>query len=96
MENFKRYCQPFHSQYGLKDQEPGLIIPFTTTIDFAKNFFGNDLAGGDSAYDSTWYATKIAAAGLWFDDYNAKVEGYTGSPLLSTTPVAYLVPIGTD
>ncbi len=59
---FVRYCQPFQSQFGTLEKEPGLIIPFSTTIDFAKNLFGNDLAGGDSAYDSTWYATRIAAA----------------------------------
>ena len=94
--NFIRYCQPFYSQYGLKDKEPGLIIPFETTIDFAKNLFGKDLAGGDATYDSTWYATRIAAAGLWFDGYNAKASGYTGNVQLSTTPVAYLVPIGND
>ena len=94
--NFIRYCQPFYSQYGLKDKEPGLIIPFETTIDFAKNLFGKDLAGGDATYDSTWYATRIAAAGLWFDGYNARADGYAGNVQLSTTPVAYLVPIGND
>ncbi len=93
---FVRYCQPFLSQYGLKDQEPGLIIPFSTTIDFAKNLFGNDLAGGDSYYDSTWYSTRIAAAGLWFDGYNAKENGYKGNVQLAKTPVAYLVPVGYD
>ena len=93
---FIRYCQPFHSQFGLQEHEPGLVIPFETTIDFAKNLFGNDLAGGDSAYDSTWYATRIAAAGLWFDGYNAKAPGYSGKAQLAATPVAYLVPIGLD
>ena len=93
---FVRYCQPFLSQYGLQDKEPGLVIPFSTTIDFAKNLFGNDLAGGDSAYDSTWYSTRIAAAGLWFDGYNAKENGYKGNVQLAKTPVAYLVPVGYD
>ena len=93
---FKRYCQPFQSQFGLKDQEPGLIIPFETTIDFAKNFFGNDLAGGDNAYDSTWYATRIYAAGVWFDGYNAKADGSKANALLANTPVVYLVPMGQD
>ncbi|MCQ2389899.1 MAG: LamG domain-containing protein [Kiritimatiellae bacterium] len=94
--DFIRHCQPFLSQFGLRDKEPGLIIPFETTIDFAKNLFGRDLAGGDSSYDSTWYATRIAAAGLWFDGYNGKEEGYKGNALLANTPVAYLVPIGKD
>ncbi len=93
---FVRYCQPFQSQFGTLEKEPGLIIPFSTTIDFAKNLFGNDLAGGDSAYDSTWYATRIAAAGLWFDGYNSKENGYSGNVQLAATPVAYLVPVGND
>ena len=93
---FVRYCQPFQSQYGTLEKEPGLIIPFSTTIDFAKNLFGNDLAGGDSAYDSTWYSTRIAAAGLWFDGYNSKAANYTGNTQLAATPVAYLVPVGND
>ena len=94
--DFIRYCQPFQSQYGLKDQEPGLIIPFETTIDFAKNFFGKDLAGEDNSYDSTWYATRIYSAGIWFDGYNAKANGYSGKAQLANTPVAYLVPMGID
>ena len=93
---FVRYCQPFQSQYGTLEKEPGLIIPFSTTIDFAKNLFGNDLAGGDSAYDSTWYSTRIAAAGLWFDGYNSKAANYKGNTQLAATPVAYLVPVGND
>lgn len=93
---FIRHCQPFQSQFGVAANEPGLIIPFETTIDFAKNLFGNDLAGGDSSYDSTWYATRIAAAGLWFDGYNGKTNGYAGAAQLSSTPVAYLVPVGFD
>ena len=97
-EDFMRCCQPFVSQFGLQEKEPGLIIPFETTIDFAKNFFGQDLAGGDNAYDSSWYATRIAAAGVWFDGYNAKTENASRSaqPALANTPVAYLVPMGLD
>ena len=94
--DFVRHCQAFQSQFGLQGKEPGLVIPFETTIDFARNFFGQELAGGDSSYDSTWYATRIAAAGVWFDGYNGKEEGYKGSPLLANTPVVYLVPVGKD
>ena len=96
--DFKRHCQPFQSQFGLRDKEPGLVIPFSTTIDFAKNLFGNELAGGDHSYDSTWYSTRIAAAGVWFDGYNAKASGGSASaqPQLAVTPVVYLVPVGFD
>ena len=95
---FRRYCQPFQSQFGLKDKEPGLIIPFETTIDFAKNLFGNDLAGDDHAYDSSWYSTRIAAAGVWFDGYNAKTADAASSAKaqLAADPVVYLVPVGYD
>ncbi|MGN0877026.1 MAG: hypothetical protein ACI4TC_07150, partial [Kiritimatiellia bacterium] len=93
---FVRYCQPFVSQFGLADQEPGLVIPFETTIDFAKNLFGKDLAFDDAQFDSSWYATKISAAGVWFEGYNEKRAGYTGASAFSTTPNVYLVPVGTD
>ena len=95
---FRRHCQPFVSQFGLQDKEPGLVIPFETTIDFAKNLFGNDLAGGDHAYDSSWYSTRIVAAGVWFENYNrlsADAARGTAQPL-SETPVVYLVPVGYD
>ncbi len=95
---FRRYCQPFQSQFGVREKEPGLIIPFSTTIDFAKNLFGNELAGGDHAYDSSWYSTRVAAAGVWFDGYNARTPDAPADakPQLSETPVAYLVPVGAD
>ncbi len=93
---FVRYCQPFVSQFGLADSEPGLIIPFETTIDFAKNLFGKDLAFEDAQFDSSWYATKISAAGVWFEGYNEKRAGYTGASAFSTTPNVYLVPVGID
>ena len=94
--DFVRHCQPFASQFGLADQEPGLIIPFETTVDFAKNLFGNDLAFDDAQFDSSWFATKIAAAGVWFEGYNEKREGYKGQSAFATTPNVYLVPVGTD
>ena len=95
---FKRYCQPFQSQFGLREKEPGLVIPFETTIDFAKNLFGNELAGGDHAYDSSWYSTRIAAAGVWFENYNQLAPGAAkgAATELADTPVAYLVPVGFD
>lgn len=91
---FRRYCLPFESSTGLQPQEPGLVIPFSSTIDFARNFFGMSLAGGDHAFDSSHYATKIRKLGVRFIGYNAT----TGSvaTLLSDTPRIYLVPAGTD
>lgn len=93
MPEFKRYCLAFNPAQA---REPGLVIPFSTTIEAGKNLFGRGLAGGDSAYDSTYFATKIAAAGVRFVDYNACVAGSAIPPQLSQTPVVYLVPLGTD
>ena len=94
--DFARHCQPFASQFGLAEREPGLVIPFETTIDFAYNLFGKPLAFDDSQFDSSWYATKIAKAGVWFRGYNEKRPGYSGPSAFATTPNVYLVPIGTD
>ena len=95
---YRRHCQKFQSQFGVKEKEPGLVIPFSTTIDYAKNLFGQDLAGNDHAYDSSWYSTRIAAAGVWFDGYNEKSADAVRSaqPQLAATPVVYLIPAGHD
>jgi len=93
---FKRYCQPFASQFGQAEKEPGLVIPFSTTIDFAYNLFGKPLAFDDHQFDSTYYATKIAAAGVWLEGYNEKREDYEGPSAFALTPNVYLVPVGTD
>lgn len=96
LPEYRRYCQPFQAVGGLQAKEPGLVIPFSSTIDFARNFFGNELAGEDSALDSTYFATKIAAAGVFFDGYNEKLNGYTGTAPFAKTPTVYLIPIGDD
>ena len=96
LSEYKRFCQPFQAVGGLQAREPGLVIPFSTTIDFAKNFFGNDLAGEDSALDSTYFATKIAAAGVYLDGYNVRVSSYNGTAPFALTPTVYLIPIGDD
>ena len=82
---FARHCQPFQSSAAPAAAEPGLVIEFSSTIDFSKNFFGQELASCDSFFDSTYYCTKIANAGVWF-------EGYAQAK----TPNVYLVPVGED
>jgi hypothetical protein len=83
---FRRYCRPFAPEsFG---PQPGLVIPFSTTVTFGLNFFGFPLGGGDNSYDPSQFATKVRAVGLWFGGYNA-----TG---LSNTPRVYLVPAGAD
>ena len=83
---FRRYCRPFAPESA--GAQPGLVITFGSQIVFGKNFFGWPLAGGDSAYDPSHFATKVRSVGMWFENYNG--EG------LSVTPRAYLVPAGVD
>lgn len=83
---FRRYCRPFAPESA--GPQPGLVIPFSTDVTFGQNFFGWPLAGGDSSYDSSNFATKIRSVGVWFDNYNGRG--------LSTTPRVYLVPAGLD
>lgn len=82
---FRQFCVP---PDGFGSVEPGIVIPFSTTIEEGKNFFGQDIGGLDNSYDSTQFATKIRSVGVWFSNYD-----YLS---LSNTPRVYLVPTGTD
>ena len=89
------YCR------GLKKADgsaiPGFIIPFSTTVEDGKNFFGLDLAAGDHAYSQSNFATKIAAVGVALPGYVGMSYGESTQPnALSATPYAYLIPCGTD
>ncbi len=85
---FARYCLPFDP---MQDTEPAIVIPFSTAIDFRRNFFGHLLAGGDNAYDSSHFSTKIRGAGVWFSNFDAAFgEG------LANQPRVYLIPVGVD
>jgi hypothetical protein len=88
LPEFRRYCLPFTPAEA---EEPALVIPFSTTIEFRKNFFGQDLAGGDNAYDSTHFATKIRSAGVWLSNFDNAFEGG-----LANQPRVYLIPVGVD
>jgi len=83
---FRRFCRPFAPESA--GPQPGLVIRIPTTITFGLNYFGWPLGPGDSAYDSSRFATKVRSAGIWFSDYN--LSG------LSQTPRVYLVPAGVD
>ena len=83
---FRRYVRPFAPESS--GPQPGIVIPFSTTVTFGLNFFGWPLGPGDSAYDPTHFATRVRGVGVWFADY---------APLpLSNTPRVYLVPAGAD
>ncbi len=88
VDAFKRYCLPFAPAYA---SEPAIVIPFSTDISFRSNFFGHDLAGGDNAYDSTHFATKIRSAGVWFSDFNSTFDRG-----VANQPRVYLIPVGMD
>lgn len=87
---------------------PGIVIPFSTTIQDGKNFFGLSLAGGDHAYTPSNFATKIYNVGIALPGYVGMDSYATGNMLggapvngaaansLSATPYAYLIPCGSD
>jgi hypothetical protein len=83
---FRRYCRPFAEESA--GPQPGLVIPFSTTITSRLNYFGWPLSGNDSKYDPSHFATKIRSVGVWFSLYN-------GSGL-ADDPHVYLIPIGAD
>ncbi len=66
-EDVRRYCLQAEDPSGLA--VPGFVIPFSTTIQAGKNFFGLPLAGGDSAFSPTSFATKIRANGIALPGY---------------------------
>lgn len=86
---------------------PGVIIPFSTSIQHGHNLFGLPLAAGDHAYSATSFATKISSVGIALPGYIGMDEYATGNPTsgtpalsdpnaLSATPYLYLVPTGND
>ena len=88
-----RHCQPPAGRTAAV-KEPGLVIPFATSINNAENFFGKTLQGGESQFSSSDYATKINAIGVDFNGYDAlTVQSADG---LATEPNVYLVPVGRD
>jgi len=83
---------------------PGIIIPFSSTIESGKNFFGLELLGGDHVYSPSNYATRISNVGVILPGYvgmDASIGGPTlnsanKSFILSATPYVYLIPCGND
>jgi hypothetical protein len=48
---------------------PGFVLEFSTTIANGQNFFGKPLAGGDSTFSPSLFATKIRSTGIAFKGY---------------------------
>ncbi len=86
---------------------PGIVIPFSTTIQDKLNFFGLPLASGDHTFSPSNFSTKIYSIGLVLPGYvgmdpyrqgvqNAAAPSSTATNALSATPYVYLIPTGTD
>jgi hypothetical protein len=89
------YCRGLKKADG--SATPGFIIPFSSTVEDGKNFFGLNLAAGDHAYSQSNFATKIAAVGVALPGYVGMGYGESTQPnSLSATPYAYLIPCGAD
>ncbi len=88
--DFQRHCQPPASASAVVCREPGYIIPFSTAINNAENFFGNVLQFGDGQFSSSDYATKIDAVGVNLVGLNEIPGGENVEPNI------YLVPVGLD
>jgi hypothetical protein len=63
----KRYAMQPGNPQALA--QPGIIIPFETSIVAGSNFFGNPLAGGDHTFTPSSFSTKIRSAGIAFKGY---------------------------
>jgi hypothetical protein len=100
-----RYCNNLKKPDG--SRAPGIVIPFASSIQHGKNFFGLPLAAGDHAYTPSSYATKIMSSGVLLKGYEG-MDPYTfgtpgaggpasgGANALSANPYVYLIPCGSD
>lgn len=89
LPEFRQFCSEFNPH---QSSEPGIVIKFPTEVTFGKNLFGWPAVGGDSAYSSSHFSTKIRSVGVWFSNYNSMV----GTGGLMETPRVYLFPAGED
>jgi uncharacterized delta-60 repeat protein len=71
--------------------EPGLVIPFATTVSKDLNHFGWPYGSGDSRFNDEAFATKIRSITVSFRNY--RISGPGG---MAETVYVYLVPVGSD
>lgn len=99
------YCRNIKKPDGTP--VPGIVIPFSTTIQHAKNFFGLDYLPGDHNYTPSNYATKIYNVGIALPGYIGMDSYATGTMsagaptssdpnALGATPYVYFIPCGDD
>src|SRR6185436_18971821 len=72
-------------------QEPGLVIPFTSTVNQDLNFFGWPAGPGDSSFNPTAFSTKIKSISVSLLNYRT-----TGPGGMQASVYVYLVPVGSD
>ena len=83
LPEYVTHCRPAGS-----GAQPGLVIRFPTCIEPGRNIFGLQLLAGDHQYSVANFATKIQSLGVQLENY--------GAAGLSSSPRAYLVPVGND
>lgn len=100
-----QYCRNIRQPDG--STVPGIVIPFSTTIEHGLNFFGLPIAAGDHAYTPSNFSTKIYSTGVVLKGYIGMDPYAIGTPnaggpassspnALSATPYVYLIPAGVD
>jgi hypothetical protein len=100
-----RYCNNLRKPDG--SRVPGILIPFSSTIDHENNFFGLPKTRGDHFYSPSRFATKIHSVGVVLDGYVGMDPYAIGVPgaggpasndpdALTATPYVYLIPCGED
>jgi hypothetical protein len=76
--NVARYCRNLRKPDG--SAVPGIVIPFSSTIEHGTNFFGLPLAGGDHAYTPSNFATMIFSVGMVLPGYVGMDVFVPGTP----------------
>jgi len=92
---FRQNCRPFAAATdtaGNPVPQPGIVLRFASDISSGKNFFGKSLSGGDQAYSTSHYATKIFSTGVTFDGYKSDDIQQD----LATAPRVFFIPAGMD
>ena len=80
----RRNCMQIDNGSGLA--VPGIVLTFSTTISDGYNLFGQELAGGDHAFNSSAFATKIFAVGVALEGYRGMDNPAANSGVGGTSP----------
>ncbi len=95
LSEFRHNCRPFAAATdaaGKPVPQPGIVLRFSSDISTGKNFFGKPLSGGDQAYSTSNFATKIVGVGVAFEGY--QTDDVVND--LAAAPRIYFIPTGMD